>query len=397
MDKRYQVFVSSTYEDLKEERKEVTQAILRCDCFPAGMELFPASSREKWEVIKRSIDDSDIFLVILAGRYGSFGKDTDGNEVGYTEMEFDYALSQGKPVIALLHRDLGTLPSSVVDGSGTKERKMLDAFRKRVQRERVISYWSSRVELGAEVMHSLYVTMRDEGTKLFGWTRLGHSSQTDFVWMYDTAHGPIAPIANGDVTSHRYREEDQGAHHKRSVRRSEESLCWWNVASVDYPSSISSVTAVMDIVHFHGLTWTNSNREFLLNCLTVPNIAVRVALLSTESAFFRAFAEYAELDERDLVRKHDEVVNIWSGLANSANEMTGGPVNFMLYDAEYFPAKSIYRFDNRVIITPNPITKDKSQFVAFECISKQQAKGQSAFDAAVREIDSVIRLGQRIV
>jgi len=40
MDKRYQVFVSSTYEDLKEERQEVMHALLELDCIPAGMGYF---------------------------------------------------------------------------------------------------------------------------------------------------------------------------------------------------------------------------------------------------------------------------------------------------------------------------------------------------------------------
>lgn len=48
MEKRFQVFVSSTYEDLQEERKEVMQALLELDCIPAGMELFPASSEDQW-------------------------------------------------------------------------------------------------------------------------------------------------------------------------------------------------------------------------------------------------------------------------------------------------------------------------------------------------------------
>lgn len=42
MDKRYQVFVSSTFTDLKEERKHVIQTLMEMDCIPAGMELFPA-------------------------------------------------------------------------------------------------------------------------------------------------------------------------------------------------------------------------------------------------------------------------------------------------------------------------------------------------------------------
>jgi hypothetical protein len=41
MDKRYQVFVSSTYEGLHEERREVMQSLLALDCIPTGMELFP--------------------------------------------------------------------------------------------------------------------------------------------------------------------------------------------------------------------------------------------------------------------------------------------------------------------------------------------------------------------
>lgn len=43
MDKRYQVFVSSTYTDLKEERQHVIQVLTEMGCVPAGMELFPAA------------------------------------------------------------------------------------------------------------------------------------------------------------------------------------------------------------------------------------------------------------------------------------------------------------------------------------------------------------------
>lgn len=111
MDKRYQVFVSPTYDDLIEERKEATQAILKCDCFPAGMELFTASNKGQWSVIKKVIDDSDFYLLIIAGRYGSLGIDDKGKKVGYTEMEFDYALSQEKPIIVMLHRDIEKLPA----------------------------------------------------------------------------------------------------------------------------------------------------------------------------------------------------------------------------------------------------------------------------------------------
>ena len=71
MDKRYQVFISSTYADLQEERQRVIQTVMKMDCIPAGMELFPAADEEQFEFIKRVIDDCDYYLLIIGGRYGS--------------------------------------------------------------------------------------------------------------------------------------------------------------------------------------------------------------------------------------------------------------------------------------------------------------------------------------
>ncbi len=80
MDKRYQVFVSSTFTDLKEERAAVIQTLMEMDCIPAGMELFPAADEEQFEFIKKVIDDCDYYIIILGGRYGSVG----ANGVSYT-------------------------------------------------------------------------------------------------------------------------------------------------------------------------------------------------------------------------------------------------------------------------------------------------------------------------
>lgn len=51
MDKKYQIFISSTYEDLKEERSEVVATILKSNHFPIGMEMFSADNVEQWEQI----------------------------------------------------------------------------------------------------------------------------------------------------------------------------------------------------------------------------------------------------------------------------------------------------------------------------------------------------------
>ena len=107
MDKRYQVFLSSTYDDLKEERVEVMQALLELDCMPAGMKLFPAATEEQWAWIKRVIDESDYYVVIIGGRYGSIHEESG---YSYTEMEYRYACEAGKPVIAFLHESPQSIP-----------------------------------------------------------------------------------------------------------------------------------------------------------------------------------------------------------------------------------------------------------------------------------------------
>jgi hypothetical protein len=66
MEKRFQVFVSSTYDDLKIERSKVIQTLMEMDCIPSGMELFPAMDEEQWEFIKKVIDDCDYYLLIIA-------------------------------------------------------------------------------------------------------------------------------------------------------------------------------------------------------------------------------------------------------------------------------------------------------------------------------------------
>jgi hypothetical protein len=88
--KIYKVFVSSTYEDLREERAAVQKGLLQLGCLPVGMELFPAADEETWNFIKLQINDSDYYVVVVAGRYGSPGADG----ISFTEMEYDYAISQ---------------------------------------------------------------------------------------------------------------------------------------------------------------------------------------------------------------------------------------------------------------------------------------------------------------
>ncbi len=104
MRKRYQVFISSTFEDLREERQAAVEAILKAGHIPAGMELFTAGDQSQMDVIRRWIDESDIFMLILGGRYGSIEPKS---RKSYTELEYDHALSISKTLFAVVLTDVG--------------------------------------------------------------------------------------------------------------------------------------------------------------------------------------------------------------------------------------------------------------------------------------------------
>ena len=92
MNRRYQIFISSTVKDLEKERTLLTQTVLRKGYYPAGMEWFPGIDEEQFDYIKQVIDDSDYYVILLGGLYGTIT--SDGKS--YTEKEYDYAIKKGK-------------------------------------------------------------------------------------------------------------------------------------------------------------------------------------------------------------------------------------------------------------------------------------------------------------
>lgn len=116
---------------------------------PAGMELFPASDADSWSLIKKIIDDSDYYILILAGRYGSLAP----SGISYTEMEYDYATEIKKPVIAFIHEDTSSISSGKSEKSESGKEK-LNAFRSKVT-QRQCKYWSNAEDLGGKVSRSL--------------------------------------------------------------------------------------------------------------------------------------------------------------------------------------------------------------------------------------------------
>jgi len=173
-DKKYQVFVSSTFRDLVEERQDAIRNILDLNHIPAGMELFPATDVEQLEYIKKVIDECDYYLLIVGGRYGSL----DAEGISFTEREYDYAVEAGKFVIALVHGAPGSLPldNSEVD---PKLAAALASFKTKVMDGRLVKTWKNRQDLEIVVIKSLMHAFKAFAQT--GWIRGDAAATSDII------------------------------------------------------------------------------------------------------------------------------------------------------------------------------------------------------------------------
>lgn len=174
MEKRYQVFVSSTYADLKNERQHVLQALMEMDCIPAGMELFPATDEEQWAFIQRIIDDCDYYLLIIGGRYGS----TTSDGISYTEKEFDYATQKGIKVVALIHGEPDNIPFGKSEQNPELREKLL-SFKSKVMNGRLVKFWKTAEDLPGLVALSLTKTIK--AYPAIGWIRANQIASADIL------------------------------------------------------------------------------------------------------------------------------------------------------------------------------------------------------------------------
>jgi Domain of unknown function (DUF4062) len=168
---KYQIFVSSTFEDLRDERNEIIKACLSMGHIPVGMEMFNAADEEQWAVIQRTIDQCDYYVVIVAHRYGS----TTPEGISFTEKEYDYAVSQGVPVLGFPIDNGARWPSNRIDKDQASV-EALTRFKAKVK-QKMVRFWSDRSELQAHFAVSL-----TQSVSLYprrGWVRAPEAADAD--------------------------------------------------------------------------------------------------------------------------------------------------------------------------------------------------------------------------
>lgn len=171
---KYQIFISSTYADLVEERQIISRSILDMGHIPAGMEMFPASDTEQLDYIKKVIVECDYYVLILGARYGSL----DPEGVSFTEQEYEYAVQTDKTVLAFVHKNMDEISFGKTDQNDDKYQKLV-SFKGRVCNGRLVKFWTSANELGAQAI--LALTKVFSANPQIGWVRANNVPENSTI------------------------------------------------------------------------------------------------------------------------------------------------------------------------------------------------------------------------
>ncbi|MEK6337044.1 MAG: DUF4062 domain-containing protein [Acidobacteriota bacterium] len=152
MAQQLRVMISSTVRDLPEHRKEVMDACLRQGMFPIMMEHLPASDDEAVPASLKMVDEADIYLLILAHRYGYVPAANNPEHISVTEHEYNRAGERKLPILSFaMHKDHPLKAEDVEKGEGAIK---LEAFRNRVL-VKGANFFTSPAGLRADVINSL--------------------------------------------------------------------------------------------------------------------------------------------------------------------------------------------------------------------------------------------------
>jgi Domain of unknown function (DUF4062) len=119
-DRRYQVFISSTF-DLQSERKAAIEGVFERGHIPIALERFSPANLSDLQVIENAMDSSQVYILILGHRYGEVIPKLN---ISYTEFEYDLAQRRKLHTLVFLFKDdVAREKRNSLKPSDEKERK----------------------------------------------------------------------------------------------------------------------------------------------------------------------------------------------------------------------------------------------------------------------------------
>lgn len=241
MSKKYQIFVSSTYLDLVEEREQIIKACLEMGHIPVGMEMFSAADEEQWKIIQRQIDEIDYYVILIAHRYGS----TTDEGVSYTEKEYDYAVSKGIPILGFVIDDSAAWPADRID-SDEGRKIALVSFKEKIK-SRLVNFWSNKDELHAKFSISLMKAFANNPRS--GWVKAEESIGPDVMKELSRLSSENSVLRNENEALRKKKAEDEDKNKEviNVLSKNKKSLVIWYDGDTVWSSDEAEEVSLLQI------------------------------------------------------------------------------------------------------------------------------------------------------
>ncbi len=152
---------------------------MRARQIPVGMEAFTANDDRGWGVIQATINLSDYYVVIVAGRYGAIDEK---EGISWTEKEYRYAKEIGLKTMAFIRKDASIVMDAVDKGTDPKKVRKAQAkladFKSLLKNSHLVQFWGTPEELARMVGEAVRNQIQDDegdGTAPPGWHRGGNA------------------------------------------------------------------------------------------------------------------------------------------------------------------------------------------------------------------------------
>ncbi|VVS92541.1 DUF4062 domain-containing protein [Desulfoluna spongiiphila] len=162
-------FISSTFMDLKQERKAVAQILRENGLNVNALDVKPASSQTSRREIVNGIKESDFVILIVGNRYGSILPQVTGSStLSITRWEYKKAVQLNKSILVYYKENPGNEPADTGDSPDPDDafkQEQLKQFKRQLDENHNPKYFSNPDELAREIHAALIPVYRD-GLKL---------------------------------------------------------------------------------------------------------------------------------------------------------------------------------------------------------------------------------------
>ena len=158
------IYLSSTYEDLKEHRRVVFDALRKAGHSVKAMEDYVATDQRPVEKCLKDVAEADIYVGIFAFRYGYVPPTGHDNPEGLsiTELEFRQAETLKKPCLTFVVNDTTAWPRTFDDAYASEDKgQRMNSFRRYLLTEKLASSFSLPHELAALVLAAVTTYERE--------------------------------------------------------------------------------------------------------------------------------------------------------------------------------------------------------------------------------------------